>query len=327
MANLRVNETPVLVANDGTGAIIVNNGTSTVWITTDATNKGGFILEAGGDVDQLPEGDIYAYTTKGMKSTVYTSDPAITDTCLGLDLDNRNVHLQVGSTTQVVVSPVPAHAPLRTLTATSKTGDTAVTVAGGNIEIEALAVGSDEITITDGFTEVKVFVSIERQLVTAITIDNPTDFTMLEVGEPVVIQASVVPAGAIQDFGVTVDDSTYQVQGHRIIASRGGRPATITVRDMDGNEATVNTNSKVSVKSIEITNKIETLWVGDEYKLKERVLPDEANDKTVTWESSDENIMTVSNQGLVTTIIPGTATITVTTDDGNFTDTVDITVE
>jgi hypothetical protein len=47
------------------------------------------------------------------------------------------------------------------------------------------------------------------------------------------------------------------------------------------------------------------------------VVPNDAGDKTVVWSSSDKAIATVSDEGIVTAVAAGTATITATTkDDG-----------
>lgn len=54
--------------------------------------------------------------------------------------------------------------------------------------------------------------------------------------------------------------------------------------------------------------------------------PTKATDKTVAWKSSDDKIATVDKDGNVTALKKGTATITVTTTDGGFTDTCTVTV-
>jgi hypothetical protein len=56
------------------------------------------------------------------------------------------------------------------------------------------------------------------------------------------------------------------------------------------------------------------------------VLPVNATNKSVSWASSNTSVATVSGTGLVTTIAKGTATITVTTADGNKTATCAVTV-
>lgn len=50
------------------------------------------------------------------------------------------------------------------------------------------------------------------------------------------------------------------------------------------------------------------------------VAPLTAIDTTVLWSSSDTDVVTVDSNGLVTAVAVGTATITVTTKDGSFTD-------
>ena len=65
-----------------------------------------------------------------------------------------------------------------------------------------------------------------------------------------------------------------------------------------------------------ILNGSTTVEVGKSIKLVATVQPEDADNKNVIWESSDSNIATVDSEGNVTGISNGTATITVTTEDG-----------
>ena len=69
-----------------------------------------------------------------------------------------------------------------------------------------------------------------------------------------------------------------------------------------------------------------SLTVGDTSQLVPVVLPTNASNKAVTYSSSAEGYATVDENGLVTAAGAGTATITVTTEDGGFTDTCAVTV-
>lgn len=58
-----------------------------------------------------------------------------------------------------------------------------------------------------------------------------------------------------------------------------------------------------------------TLEVDEQEQLTATVLPDNTIDKSVVWSSSNEQVATVDESGLVTAIAPGTAEITVVTND------------
>lgn len=60
-----------------------------------------------------------------------------------------------------------------------------------------------------------------------------------------------------------------------------------------------------------------TLFTGQSEQLTATVTPDNATNKNVTWSSNDDTIATVDNNGNVTAVAAGTATITVTTTDGS----------
>ena len=66
--------------------------------------------------------------------------------------------------------------------------------------------------------------------------------------------------------------------------------------------------------------------MGQTVALTAAVAPSNATDKTVAYSSSAEATATVDGNGVVTGIVAGEATITVTTNDGNQIDTCAVTV-
>ena len=82
----------------------------------------------------------------------------------------------------------------------------------------------------------------------------------------------------------------------------------------------------IKVEKVELNKTSATPTVGDTVELTATVTPDNATDKTVTWKSDKEEIAKVDATGKVTAVAPGTATITVTTDDGKKTAECKITV-
>lgn len=71
----------------------------------------------------------------------------------------------------------------------------------------------------------------------------------------------------------------------------------------------------VAVESIELGDYAATMTVGETQTLAPTVLPDNANPKTVTYESSNESVATVSNRGLVTAVSSGSVQIAATAGD------------
>lgn len=66
----------------------------------------------------------------------------------------------------------------------------------------------------------------------------------------------------------------------------------------------------VPVSSVTLNKAEITLVEGEEETLVATVKPDKAKDKSDVWESSDEKVASVSNEGKVTAILEGSATIT-----------------
>ena len=121
------------------------------------------------------------------------------------------------------------------------------------------------------------------------------------------------------------DPTTVQVdQSGNIHAVKSGK-ATIRVTDQKGKriECVVTVTNKL--KSLSLSeNKLE-LKGKTEKKLSVTLTPGDADDEKFTWSSSDEKVVKVSNDGTVTTVSCGEATITVKSEIG-LTDTCKVTV-
>lgn len=91
------------------------------------------------------------------------------------------------------------------------------------------------------------------------------------------------------------------------------RNAGLSVRPVYG--------ERIMVESISLrTNALSLTVEGGETTLSARVLPENAHEKGLVWTSSNPSIVKVNKEGIVTPISTGSATITVTSVDGGFTD-------
>jgi len=82
----------------------------------------------------------------------------------------------------------------------------------------------------------------------------------------------------------------------------------------------------IDVTGVLVSPTTAAIAVGEDKTLVATVAPYNATDKAVTWSTSDNTVVTVSSEGVITGANAGTATVTVTTHDGSFTATCAVTV-
>ena len=88
-----------------------------------------------------------------------------------------------------------------------------------------------------------------------------------------------------------------------------------------GENATETVSDPITVRQlvtgISLNQTSETITEGETLQLTATVTPNNASNKTLKWSSNNTRVATVSTNGLVTAKTPGTATITVTAQDGS----------
>lgn len=139
-------------------------------------------------------------------------------------------------------------------------------------------------------------------------------------GEQVELKATLTPDNCTSSYKTWASSdakvATVDVWG-RVVGLTPGE-TTITVTTASGK---CTASCKVTVKEIQATgvalNKTTTtVYIGEIDNLTATVTPDNASDKTVTWTSSNPEIATVGEDGKVTGVEIGKATITATTKNG-----------
>jgi uncharacterized protein YjdB len=83
----------------------------------------------------------------------------------------------------------------------------------------------------------------------------------------------------------------------------------------------------IAVTNVTLNKSTTSITLGSTEQLTATIQPTNATNKQVTWSSSNTSIATVSTSGLVKAKAAGKAIITVTTADGNYTATCEVTVE
>ncbi len=82
----------------------------------------------------------------------------------------------------------------------------------------------------------------------------------------------------------------------------------------------------VPVTGIEFTDIAVTIGVGEKYQLQVNIYPENATDKSLTWKSTNSNVVSVSQSGVVTGVKKGAATIDAITNDGEMSASIRVTV-
>lgn len=166
--------------------------------------------------------------------------------------------------------------------------------------------------------------------VTGVTLNKTT--ASIEAGKTETLTATVAPANATDKSVMweSSDNTIATVSAIGLVTGIKAGTVNITVKTTDGSK-TANCTITVTPAPINVTgvtlNKTTTsIEVGKTETLVATVNPTDAIDKSVTWESSDNTVATVSATGVVTAIKTGTATITVKTTDGLKTATCIVTV-
>ena len=170
--------------------------------------------------------------------------------------------------------------------------------------------------------------AVEQVKVTGVTLDKTS--LSLKVGESAALTATVSPENATNKSvtWTTSDAKVATVDAGGKVTGVAAGTATITVTTADGGKtATCKvTVTGTAVTGVTLDKTTLSLRAGESATLTAAVAPDNAANKSVSWKSSNTAVATVDAGGKVTAVAPGSATITVTTADGNKTASCQVTV-
>lgn len=169
----------------------------------------------------------------------------------------------------------------------------------GIIKVEKVELNKTSATPTVGDTV---------ELTATVTPDNATDKT-------VTWDSSDKTVATVENGKVT----TLKMGTSKITAKAGDVEAVCEITVLEKGEEVV------AVTGVELEAS-KSIKIGEDATLTAKISPENATNKAVTWKSDKEEIAKVDATGKVTAVAPGTATITVTTDDGKKTAECKITV-
>lgn len=119
--------------------------------------------------------------------------------------------------------------------------------------------------------------------------------------------------------------ASYYIGSVALATDESGNTLNYLAPAVPYTKVTYSAPEQVAVTGMTLEKKSIEVEKGKTETINAIITPENATRKGITWTSSDTNVATVTN-GVVKGISAGTATITATTKDGNFTDTCEVTV-
>jgi uncharacterized protein YjdB len=277
-------------------------------------------------------------TLAGFQYIVLTNANVAPVAVTGVTVSPTTASISAGLTRQLTATIAPSNATNQNVTWTS--GNNAVATVNAAGLVTAVAAGTANITVTtqDG----------NKTAVAAITVTAATSFTV-NFFKPSAWGTGIriywwaaLPSGVLADGtwpGVLMTNAgngwysyTFtNITSTNLIFNDGSSQTADLNRNKTGwylNGVWYDTNpgTPILVTGVTMSPTSATVNIGSTTQLTATVAPANATNKTVSWSSNNTGVATVNTNGLVSAIASGTATITVTTQDGNKTATCTITV-
>lgn len=332
---------PVTGITLSTTSIEIEEGKQTTIVATiepeNATNKGVTWRSSNPDVANVTNGVVVAMSKGEAEITANTVDGHKTATCKvtvkaryvaveSIKITAYSTNLKVGQSYQFEAKVTPTNATDDSYTWSSS--NTAVLTVDQDGLVAAVAEGVADVIVkaVDGGKTDKCTVKVEpvTTAVESVKIVTAPTNNILYMGRTFKFGATVSPADA-EDKTVTWSSSNPEVlaideEGNARTVSVGRAVITVTSKDggkTDSREIRV-LNQSVYVKDVEITSRPSNnrMFEGDVFTFTAKVNPDDASDKSVTWSSSDTQVLTIDQDGKATALQAGSATVTVKTKDG-----------
>ncbi len=149
---------------------------------------------------------------------------------------------------------------------------------------------------------------------------NPSEIKLAEIGQTETITASIEPQSAADEkvCWQSSNEKTASVDKNGKVTAVGNGTTDITASTEDGSlSAVCKVTVAVKVTGVSLNKQqLKLTSVGEVKKLSAAVMPADAYNQTITWNSSNKKAALVDQTGKVTAVADGTADITAQSSDG-----------
>ena len=292
-------------------------------LTWKSSNTAVATVDGNGLVKAVAPGsaDITVTTTDGSNLSATCTVTVTKILASSITLSQTTASIKEDEEVQLTATVLPVKVASQTLT--WKSSNTAVATVDGNGLVKAVAPGSATITVTttDGSNlSATCAVTVTKILASSITLNQTT--ASIKEDEEVQLTATVLPDKAASQALTwkSSNEAVATVDGNGLVKAVAPGSADITVTTTDGSNLSATctvTVTKILASSITLSQTSISGEIGDQVQLTATVLPEKAASQALTWNSSNEAVVTVDANGLATITGSGSAKITVTTTDGS----------
>ena len=266
-----------------------------------------------------------------------SSDSTITDICAvtvnpipvtSVAISPKPASILIGGSVTLSVDVLPATATDKTVTWSSS--NTAVATVNSSGVVTGVAVGTATITARSNSNSTVTdtcVATVSPVPVAGVTV-APSSVSLFEgVAEQLTPTISPVDATNKSVTWRSNNPSVATVSDTGLVTAVSAGSAAITVRTVDGSYSDIcNVTVIAPVTGVSVNPTATTISAGNIRSITHTITPSNATDQSVAWSSNNTAVATVSSSGVVTAVGAGTATITVTTNDGGFTASCNVTV-
>jgi uncharacterized protein YjdB len=314
ISEIRLNKTSVTLKKgeiDTLSAVVLpKDTTEDKTVAWSSSNEKVAAVDKGGKITAV-EGGTAVITAKAGKITSECKVTVVVPVT-GISLDKSSLKLAIGTNSSLAALLQPADATDTGVAWASSNPDVVAVDNAGNLN--ALSCGKATITATShdgGFTS-QCAVTVYMPVM-GISLDRTS--LNLGVNGQKTLTATVTPDNATDkniswtssDESVATVDKDGNVTAHKV----GNTAVTATSED-GGFTAVCSVSVIVPVTSAKLDQSSFNLLKGSHYSLKATVTPTNATNSNMLWQSSDPSVATVDENGKVTAVSNGTATITAT---------------
>ena len=297
----------------------------------------GTLINEDGYITVYPGGEYYDEEGKGIYEGrpieyIDQEQPGQDETAvIGVQLSKEKMTLKPEASKRLTATVLPENAANKNVTWSSS--DENVAKVNKNGRVTAVAEGNAVITVTteEGNFKASCKVTVKANApeeidVESVSLDKTT--LTLKPGTSDTLSATVAPEDATDKSlrWTSSNTNVATVDATGKVTAAGNGTAVITASTVDGGftaQCTVTVSEDkpeiVAVENVTLDKTSASLEVGETEQLTATVKPADAANKSVRWKSNDENVVSVDANGKLTAISSGMATVTVTTEEGNFT--------